>query len=153
MRGCALSNRTFPQDHIEKRCVNWMGEHLNFLQILIFLQICCLLYTGLGNWSVSVHSSTKLLRKKREGNMVGWNCCQKQCIIKSLRKIFLFCTIFKNAGAIPGKGKDNWKAYIITEHVSGEWSLALVVAEKNMKSEPDAELKGLHFPGLKIRRI
>lgn len=32
--------------------------------------------------------------------------------------------------------------------------LALVVVEENMKkSEPDAKLKGLHFIGLKIRRI
>lgn len=85
--------------------------------------------------------------------MAGWSCCQKQCIIKSLRKIFLFCTIFKNAGAIPGKGKDNWKAYIITKHVNGEWSWALVVAEKNMKSEPDAKLKDLLFMGLKNKGI
>lgn len=88
--------------------------------------------------------------------MVGWNWCQKKkSIIKSLCKIFLFCTIFKNAGTTPGKGKDNWKAYIITDHVNGEWSfLAFVVVEENMKqSEPDAKLKDLYFIGLKIRRV
>lgn len=31
--------------------------------------------------------------------------------------------------------------------------LALVVVVENMKSEPEAKLKGLHFLDLKIRRI
>lgn len=31
--------------------------------------------------------------------------------------------------------------------------LALVVVEENMKSEPEAKLKGFHFIDLQIRRI
>lgn len=31
--------------------------------------------------------------------------------------------------------------------------LALVVVEENMKSEPDAKLKGLYYIGLKFKRI
>lgn len=107
---------------LRKISVSWLGSTLSVWTFCRF--VFCLSFHWIRQVMCFSAQPARLLRKKRAGNMVGWNLCQKKCIIKSLRKIFLFCTICKNAGTTPGKGKDNWKAYIITDHVSGEWSFS-----------------------------